>query len=479
MKQKQKKFKQKKEIQLTKNEKTLIILLALIIMFWLFNKFIFTTQRNRINGLKEKEIQYEEEKINIDGILAKESIINEDYVKLNREKDKLLLEYFPTLDQAQIIYLLNDIMDSSNLKILNLDFSEPQVEEIAGVPIKTMDVTLPYEGNYEELLDFLSKVRTSPRKFLITSLTMDNNDSHGILGQIGVKVYSLEGIFEEEGDVVSIDTIINTEKQNPFAPFDEYEEKEEGEKVIEGLEDNTDSQYASNGYSQDSGLIPKNVNNGQLLEGFEGEKTYFVPSSLNVKGSVSKAAKAKEGKYSLRVEYNILAVEEENRAYIDLREKNIILKYPPNSIGLWVHSYSYSPVTIGMRFVGQMGEKSDVEFTKGISWLGWKYVQVSPPQDISQYPLKLDKLYLELSEGRDDYGVILLDGLEGTYPENEDGSSITYNNFSFYIVKEGDTLESISKKYYGDFSKNNLIMATNYLLGNKDLRPGKILVIPR
>ena len=336
MKQKQKKFKQKKEIQLTKNEKTLIILLALIIMFWLFNKFIFTTQRNRINGLKEKEIQYEEEKINIDGILAKESIINEDYVKLNREKDKLLLEYFPTLDQAQIIYLLNDIMDSSNLKILNLDFSEPQVEEIAGVPIKTMDVTLPYEGNYEELLDFLSKVRTSPRKFLITSLTMDNNDSHGILGQIGVKVYSLEGIFEEEGDVVSIDTIINTEKQNPFAPFDEYEEKEEGEKVIEGLEDNTDSQYTSNGYSQDSGLIPKNVNNGQLLEGFEGEKTYFVPSSLNVKGSVSKAAKAKEGKYSLRVEYNILAVEEENRAYIDLREKNIILKYPPNSIGLWV-----------------------------------------------------------------------------------------------------------------------------------------------
>ena len=82
-----------------------------------------------------------------------------------------------------------------------------------------------------------------------------------------------------------------------------------------------------------------------------------------------------------------------------------------------------------MRFVGQMGEKSDVEFTKGISWLGWKYVQVSPPQDISQYPLKLDKLYLELSEGRDDYGVILLDGLEGTYPENEDGSSITYRNY--------------------------------------------------
>lgn len=471
--------KMKRKIKLTNNEKLLLIILGLIIVFWLFNKYIFTIQRSRISSLKEEETQYREEKIKVEGILDRENSIHEDYINLNNEKDNILLEYFPTLDQAQIIYLLNDIIDSSNLKILNLDFSEPQVEEINGQAIKAMDITLPYEGSYDELIDFLGKVRTSPRKFLITDLTMDNNYNQVILGQIGIKVYSLEGIIEEEGLVVSIDTIINTEKQNPFAPFDEYDNKEDAKGSMEDLEDNIDSQYTSDGFSQDLNSILEKTSIGQLLEGFENGKIYFIPSSLNVKGNISRATKSKEGKYSLRVEYNILAVENENRAYIDLKERDIILKYPPSSIGIWVHSYSYSPVTVGMRFEGQMGEKSDVELTRGISWLGWKYIQVSPPQDISLYPLRLDKLYMELSEGRDDFGVVLLDGLEGIYPDNENESSIAYNNFSFYIVKQGDTLESISKKYFDNLSKKKLIMTTNDLSGNKDLRPGKILVIPR
>ncbi len=467
---KQKMSKMKKKIQLTKNEKYLIFFLCIVIILWLFNKFIFTTQRNRINSLKEEKIQYEEEIIKINNVIAREDTINEDYISLNNEKDKILLEYFPTLDQAQIIYLLNDIIDSSNLKILNLNFSEPQVEEIRGQAIKTMNITLPYQGNYDELIEFLSKVRTSPRKFLITDLTIDNSDNKDLLGQIGIKVYSLEGIMEEEGSIVAIDTIINTEKQNPFAPFEEYEEVEDD--ALESI----DSQQISNGYVQDLNSIIEKTSNGQLLEGFENGKINFIPSSLYVKGNTSRASKSKEGKYSLRVEYNILAVEEENRAYVDLKERDIITKYPPSSIGLWVHSYSYSPVTIGMRFVGQMGEKIDVELTKGISWLGWKYIQVSPPQDISLYPLRLDKLYFELSEGREDFGVVLLDGLEGIYSSNENDSSILNNNFSFYIVKEGDTLESISNKHS---VKKKQLMITNDLSGNSDLRPDKILVIPR
>jgi len=417
--------------------------------------------------------QYEGEKIRIDAILAKENSIREDYMKLNKQKEKLLLGYFPKIDQAQIIYLLNDIIDSSNLKILNLDFSEPQIEDVAGISMKTMDITFPYKGKYDELIDFLSKLRTSPRKFLVTNLTMDNNDKNdSILGQIRIKVYSLEGMFDEEGDIVAIDTVINIEKQNPFVPFDEYIEKVEDET----LENNTD--YI-NGYSEDLNSVSEKMIKGQLIEGFEFGKTYFMPSSLNVKGNVSRVTKFKEGKYSLRFEYNILAVEEENRAYVDLKEKNIEIKYPPDSIGLWIYSYDYSPVTIGLRFIDQMGEVYDVEASKGVNWQGWRYIEAKPPADISVYPIKLDKIYLELSEGREDFGVILLDGLQCVYSQSAHDSDNTKVNYSFYIVKQGDNLESIAIKYYGKSSKKKLIMEQNYISGNKDLKPGKILVIPR
>ena len=72
----------KRKIKLTNNEKLLLIILGLIIVFWLFNKYIFTIQRSRISSLKEEETQYREEKIKVEGILDRENSIHEDYINL-------------------------------------------------------------------------------------------------------------------------------------------------------------------------------------------------------------------------------------------------------------------------------------------------------------------------------------------------------------------------------------------------------------
>lgn len=472
-----KKFSLKNKIKLTWNEKFLLIILALIILFGLFNKYIFATQRGRISKLKEENSIYEDEKLKIKGILARENIIDEGYVKINRDKESFLLEYFSKLDQSYILSIINDIIDNSNLKVLNIEFGEPELEEIAGLSIATMDITMPYEGNYDELLDFLTTIRTSSRKLMITNLTMESGTENKLLGQIGVKVYSLEGILEDDDFNFTMDTILNTEKQNPFIPYDDYVEEKENDIQNEGKEN--DEYYVDN-YLQIEGTEvftnTRNMgkNNCKLLENFEDKNIYFIPSNLNIKGSVSRATKSKEGKYSLRVEYNIFSMEEKNRAYVDLEKRNIILKYPPNSIGLWVHSYGYSPVNLGVRFIDQMGEKLDVELSKGIGWIGWKYLKLTPPVDVSNYPLKVDKLYIELGYGRDDFGVLLFDGLDCIYDDNN-----SYNDYLFYIVNQGDSLESISNRFYGNRLGVENIMRINDLQGNENLRVGKILVIPR
>lgn len=465
-----------KKMNLSKNEKYLLVLLGVVVVFWIFNRFIFTSQRNNLQSLKDKKIEYEEKAVENSGILARGKGINEDFISLNREKDTLLLEYFPKLDQSQIIFLLNEMLDDSNLEISNLNFSEPQIEEIRGIPINTMDISIPYKGKYGDLLKLMNKIEKSPRKLLITNLIIDQ-DEENLIGELRLKAYSSETIFEKDEDFVAIDTVLNTEKENPFKPFVEYEEVKDGDTV--GMnEEKESSEFESSGSFSPSGESQEKLNK-TLVESFDEGKICFVPSHLNTKGNVYRSRKAKEGKYSLRFEYNILAVEEENRAYLDFREKNINFKYPPDTIGFWVYSYGYSPATLGIRFEGQMGEKIDVEVLKGINWIGWRYIEVKPPEDLNIYPLKLDKMYLELANGREDFGVILLDGMECVYPQAEQESNADKGSYTFYIVKEGDTIESISMKYYGRTSKKKIIMNANDLSGNKGLRPGRILVIPK
>ena len=55
-----------------------------------------------------------------------------------------------------------------------------------------------------------------------------------------------------------------------------------------------------------------------------------------VKGNAIPSTISKSGKFSLRLEYDILALEDENRAYIDLSSNNIILKFrqSPLAFGL-------------------------------------------------------------------------------------------------------------------------------------------------
>lgn len=161
---------------------------------------------------------------------------------------------------------------------------------------------------------------------------------------------------------------------------------------------------------------------------------------------------------------------------MDLSNRNITIKYPPTTIGLWVYSYGYSPITLGLRMKGQVGEKIDIELSKGISWLGWNYIEASPPADLSLYPLDLDKVYIELEYNRNDWGVLLFDRIEANYPG---GNSIMNESFTFYIVEKDDTLDKISMKFYGTTNKKNIIMKFNELNSDKDIREGKVLAIPK
>nr|WP_243183251.1 LysM peptidoglycan-binding domain-containing protein [Anaerosolibacter carboniphilus] len=48
-----------------------------------------------------------------------------------------------------------------------------------------------------------------------------------------------------------------------------------------------------------------------------------------------------------------------------------------------------------------------------------------------------------------------------------------------YEVQKGDTIFSICKKLYGDYSKRNLILEYNNITSPNDIRVGQILIVPK
>lgn len=384
------------------------------------------------------------------------------------QKERILLtnKYFSTIDQPQIIYLLNEILQNEDIEAMDINFSRLKKENIGDLEVNSMDIYIPYRAKYQGILQTIKDITLSPKKMLITDLTMDRNESDFLTGSISMKIYGLEGINGEEDDIIYMDITSDGEKSNPFLPFDSYDKSLEGgftTDVEDGLAD----------FQED--IVVENYNKN-LLEDFESGSFYFIPSNQYIKGNVYKSVNSISNKYSIRLEYNMLALEEENRAYIELSHRDIIIKYPPTTIGLWVHSYGYSPITLGIRFKGQAGEIIDVELSKGIHWIGWEYVEVSPPADLSLYPLQMEKIYLELAYNRDDYGVLLFDKIEANYPKE---GSKTSQSFISYKVEKDDTLDIISRKFYGTTKKKNIIMKHNEIKSDKDIWEGKILVIPR
>ncbi len=456
---------------LTNSEKILLTLLAIAIIAYLSNRFILTPQAAKVSSLKTEIVELDNQIAVMDATIKKEDNIRKEWEMLHRERDGILKNYFPVLDQAQIIYLLNDLVKDDKVNINELSFSNPAEETMGEIAVKNMNISIPYSGSYDGTIEVIKALGESPQRIVVDSLSMDSGSEAELTGSMSLKIYSLEGIAETDMEVISVAIAEGSKEGSLFAPY-------------EGYSDVSASGGASGGsYAGGSSGSGTSINDGDYvkvyrLHDFEIRDYSFIPSNVFIKGNAEPSTIKQSGKYSLRFEYNMLALGEENRAYIDLGSQ-IELKYPPNNISMWVNAFGYSPGTLGFRFRTQSGEDIDVVAAKGISWLGWSEVEALAPQDLDLYPLKLTHIYFEMPFNRDDIGVFLIDKLQAYYPVSQDSAGNNQPIYDFYVVKSGDSITDISRKIYGTINYVNEIMTNNSLTAGDILPVGKVLVLVR
>ncbi len=466
---------------LTKSEKFLLSALGIVLVVWLSSKFMLIPQANKIVELDMAKTNYEIQILEQNNTLLKERKILEDFATLKDERAKILAEYFPTLEQSQIIYLLNDLINDERVKIEDLNFTRPTTEQIGDLDVQQMEVSIPFNGNYDGIMSIIRSLGTSPRRILVDSLSMDRQDSDTLAGNMNLKIYSLEGLAEVDPNIIYIDT---TEGSGLGTPFGDYADNTSDNGSEGSNPGSSDSENNSSGGigSDDGSNVPEiETTRTVMLSDFENKKYSFIPSGILANAFATTSSIRKAGKYSLRLEYNILAVEDENRAFVDLSTSNITLSYPPQNIGIWVYSYGYSPATIGLGFHGQMGEDEFVTLSEGIGWTGWKYLEITPPTDLSIYPLGVHSFYIDMPKNREDFGVLIIDKMEAVYERNisEDGIVQEIPDNIFYIVKPGDTIEKISMAHYGTVNYKKEILRLNEMKASDVLIVGKVLVLRR
>ncbi len=471
---------------LTKSEKFLLTVLGLVLLFWISYKFVLTPQAGKIENLESRKLEYDLKILENNNTLLKERTILEDYRILEIERKEILSNYFPTLDQAQIIYLLNDLIRDEGVDINDISFTRPNLETLGELDVMLMKVSIPFDGNYNGIMNIVNSVRHSPRRILVNSLSMDRKDNNNLAGNMNLKIYSLEGLADADSEVIYIDTVDNSFKSKPFGSYEDYVEDKFVDTNVEGNDSNENTDFSEavapsgpGDSSEPSDPIEIETTRTVMLSDFENKKYSFIPSGILANAHATTSSIRKSGKYSLRLEYNILAVEDENLAFLDLSTSNITLSYPPESIGIWVYSYGYSPATIGIGFHGQMGEDELVPLSEGIGWTGWKYLEIDPPNDLSIYPLDVNSFYIDMPKNREDFRVLIIDRMEAIYEINisEDGVVEEIPENIFHVVKQGDTIDDISLAYYGNVNYKTEILRLNEMKPSDVLQVGKILVL--
>ena len=76
----------------------------------------------------------------------------------------ILNKYFATIDQPEIIYILNNLLNNEEIDILDINFDRPTKEQIGDLTVDSMNIVLPYKGSYDGLVSIIEAINSSPKR---------------------------------------------------------------------------------------------------------------------------------------------------------------------------------------------------------------------------------------------------------------------------------------------------------------------------
>jgi len=177
----------------------------------------------------------------------------------------------------------------------------------------------------------------------------------------------------------------------------------------------------------------------KVIEDFSSDTMKLDLSSKFVTATYARATNVyKSAAYSAKLTYNFTKDLKNNRAaYINLPNGGYTLDPSTTKLGIWVYSSAKKPVWIGTIVYDKKGNPNYKYFSKGITWTGWKYLEVS--LDDVNTPSKVTKVYAVQSTKQKASGNLYFDNLTMVYSGHPEVAATNKTNST--VPKDADYKE--------------------------------------
>lgn len=219
-------------MKLSKREKVMISMLAVVVVIYLAYTFGYTNLNKHMNTVENEydDVHSKYEK----AVLAVDSIekLSEKEIERNKEINVLCQRYYDNMDQENVILYIKEFIDNNNIAAKTLSFTERNLsqnieqsdssidaevyqETNNQIYVRVTDVNISYEATYNDLINFIDEIQNYEKEISISNMTAVVSDSSKIVGSMSISFYGIENPYSKEKYVWK-DVVTFGGRQNPF-----------------------------------------------------------------------------------------------------------------------------------------------------------------------------------------------------------------------------------------------------------------------
>ncbi|MTI48213.1 MAG: hypothetical protein FH761_10250 [Firmicutes bacterium] len=250
---------------LSKREKVMIAFLVILIILAGFYIIYFKPQLEEIATL-DKEAEALKQRVDITKTnISLTNQVDEKYKKLNEKVNAIVSDFFPSINQEKLIVILDEFINSSDVEAKSMNFTETeltsikesvgnnsssdyenQINDIVGefkgdvkivdsnniskssssnnneqeqkeITLRNMTTTIFFQGNYNDVVEFLSRIEEYNKKIIIKNLNLvKEEENNQITGSVILKFYAVPKLELQDIEYYQWDYDNKYGKDNPF-----------------------------------------------------------------------------------------------------------------------------------------------------------------------------------------------------------------------------------------------------------------------
>jgi type IV pilus assembly protein PilO len=397
-------------MKISRTDRNLLILLAVIVAFAAYYFLLFVPQENKIKELEASLETKKSEKSVVDLKLASAKRLDENIATLKESIATESEAYYSQISQEEMLATISTFAEGLPLSFTDMSFSD-NASTLEG--IVKYQATVGFSGDYDSLLAYIRNIRNNEDKIIVREVSVNNNFVDGLKGKLLLEFNAIPSVASYvEATKPLVTAKLNTRDilSSPFEPYENFVVVEEttSEMPVEVYPEYEMETTEAIDYEA---YRPKTQ-----IYGFEDGSNFFVGNSTDINGFLTRSKTSIAGGYSADLSFDFVTGREFSEANIVFETNPIMINKQAEYLGVWVYAYEASNHAIGAVIIDSKGKEFRVELAPTVDWTQWQEVEALLPVEIS-YPCMVQRIYVEgIGYDQKLTGKYLFDQLQVSYP---------------------------------------------------------------